>query len=259
LHAARAEPCADDRAALLEAARLDPDPLSRSVAVQALGALGGPEVAAGLVDLWPASDPATRQGIADAWAAKATYSAGGEARLLATLETQTGLVAIVAARGLVQNDSQYRAQALGALLRASRVGASDERRLAIGFLPLVDEGMAALVEAQASDDPSVSVAAAERLLAVAQKAAAAKARLRGLAQNSSLPVRRQAQLALARAGDRSVAPALEKSLSSSDPDERRHAALALLALGDYPKAATELADDVASVRTQVACAVLAER
>jgi hypothetical protein len=66
-------------------------------------------------------------------------------------------------------------------------------------------------------------------------------------------------MALARAADRSIVSALRKAQASADADERRHAALALLALGDYPTAATGLADDVARVRTQVACAVLAER
>lgn len=259
LYAARAEVCAEDRAALIEAARLDPDPLSRSVAVQALGALGGPEVVLALMDLWQASDAETRQGIVDAWATEPTYVAGGEARLLATVEKETGLVRVVAARGLLQNESQHAPLARNVLSKAARLGPSDERRLALGFLPLDTEGVKELEEAGKSDDPSVAVAAARRLLRVEEKRKAARARLVELAKNDSTPVRRQAEMALAHDGDRSVLPALEKAQSSPDAEERRHAALALLALGDYPTAATGLADDVARVRTQVACAVLAAK
>lgn len=259
LYAARAEPTDHDRAALLEAARLDPDPLSRSIAVQTLGALGGTDVVLALMDLWSVSDLETRQGIVDAWTTPASYEAGGEARLLSTLESESGLVAIVAARGLVQHESEHAPLAQQTLRRAASLGASDERRLAIGFLPLDGEGLAVLADALVSEDEGVSVAAARRLLAVDDRRKAALTRLRDLARSDSTSVRRQAEMALARAGDQSVAPALQKAQASSDPEERRHAALALLALGNYPFAATGLADDVAAVRTQVACAVLAQR
>ena len=61
---------------LLEAARLDPDPLLRSLAVRAVGAIGGQRAVLALKDLWAQSDGTTRETIVDAWAMPALYRAG---------------------------------------------------------------------------------------------------------------------------------------------------------------------------------------
>lgn len=258
LYAALAKPDPADLDVLAEAARLDPDPLARSVAVQALGANGGARAVELLVDLWGVSDLPTRQVIVDAWAKPATYGAGGEARLVTTMETESSLVRIVAARGLVSSGSSHAQQATQLLLRSAAMGPSDERRLALVFLPLEGEAEKALLDAQKGDDPEVAVTAATRLLNAPEHAKAAEQALRALAKNPSVAVRRQAESALARAGDRTLLPALQKGQSDKDPSEREHAALGLLSLGEFATAASTLADDVARVRTRVACAVLSD-
>jgi hypothetical protein len=212
-----------------------------------------------LIDLWGVSDLQTRQGIVDAWAKPDTYETGGEARLLSTMETDQGLVVVVAARGLVDNHSQHQRLAKSVLRRAVEFGPADERRLALAFLPLDEEGTQALVEAQKSEDESVSVDAAARLVELPSQRKGSLLVLRQRAKSHAPGVRMAAETALARALDRSVRDALEKGLQSKDAEERRHAAVALLSLGEYSSAAPGLTDDVARVRTQVACAVLAQR
>ena len=69
----------------------------------------------------------------------------------------------------------------------------------------------------------------------------------------------QARAALAAAGDAGVQKQLVDLLGSPKAHTRTVAAQGLLALGDYQKAATALADDDPGVRTAVACAVLAAR
>jgi HEAT repeat protein len=259
LHAALSEPDQHDLEALAEAARLDPDPLARSIAVQALGANGGQRAVELLADLWDVSDLATRQGIVEAWAKPKSFEAGGETRLLSTMETRGSFVAVIAAHGLLVSQSKHTEQAAHVLVRSAAVGPTEERRLALGWIPIAGEGEQALLDAQKSDDPAVSVVAATRLLSAAKHAKAAEEVLRRLAKNDSAPVRRQAQSTLAKKGDRSVLAALEQSQTAADPEERRHAALGLLSLGEYGKAAAALGDDVARVRTQVACATLVAR
>jgi hypothetical protein len=66
----------------------------------------------------------------------------------------------------------------------------------------------------------------------------------------------QAQAALAAAGDRGVVEQLVQQLEKGSSHRRRLAALSLLRLGLYDRAAPALADDDPAVRTDVACSVL---
>jgi hypothetical protein len=257
LYAARQEPSLAERDALLEAARLDPDPLVRSVAVQTLAALGDSSAVTALGDLWTRSDLALRQEIVDAYAHPASYAKGGEARLLATLETERGLPALVAARGLVRNESVHAPLAKAALLRAVESGPADERRLALRWVPLDAAGTSAVLAAMKSEDAMVSVIAAARLSGVDAQRSAGTNKLRALSTHSSPHVRAQAQAALAALGDKSIIKALKISQGDEISSVRREAALHLVTLGEFSTAATSLGDNVASVRTQVACAMLA--
>src|SRR5690606_16038029 len=118
-------------------------------------------------------DLPTRQGIVEAFARPKTREAGGMARLLSTMETEQGIVRVVAARGLMESESEHRGLARNVLTRAAEFGPADERRLALSWLPLDEDGKRVLLEAQKSEDASVSVAAAARLLAVPPHADAA--------------------------------------------------------------------------------------
>src|SRR5262249_54158437 len=63
---------AEDTSAVLEAARLDPHPLARTVAIRAAGAIGGERVVLALKDVWAGADEGSRHAIADAWATRAS-------------------------------------------------------------------------------------------------------------------------------------------------------------------------------------------
>lgn len=145
-----------DRAAVLEAARLDPHPLARTVAIRAAGALGGREVVLALRDLWVLSDEPGREAIAEAWAAPRALDAGGRAQLLWAISTQRGAPAIAAARGLVRAGGDGAGEAISVLLDAIRTSQSRDRVYAIRSAPLEDPAVrAALIEAQRDPDEAV--------------------------------------------------------------------------------------------------------
>ena len=100
------------------------------------------------------------------------------------------------------------------------------------------------------------VAALEKLTSVPAEHARAIAELKRLAKSSSAS--EQANLALARAGDASVAAKFRSDLASKDELRREAAGRALLALGDYANAATLLGDGSADVRVATACTILAK-
>ena len=102
LRAALEEPDLRDLDQLLEAARLDPDPLCRSIAARAVGNVGGERAVLGLKDLWAAADEETRLVLIEAWAMPAAFKAGGERELLKVSETSTGLPSVAAAGALLR-------------------------------------------------------------------------------------------------------------------------------------------------------------
>ena len=83
---------------LLESARLDPDPLNRSLAARAVGAVGGERAVLSLVDRWDRADEDTRLSIVEAWAMPRAYAAGGERELVKVAESGTHLPALSARR-----------------------------------------------------------------------------------------------------------------------------------------------------------------
>ena len=62
---------AEDLPAVLEAARLDPEPEARLMAIQAAGGIGTRDAVLALKDLWPRGDEEVRLAIVGAWAAAA--------------------------------------------------------------------------------------------------------------------------------------------------------------------------------------------
>ena len=67
LHSALEAQDPADLTVLLETARLDPDPMSRSIATRAVGMIGGAQASLGLEDLWPGADEAEELAIVEAW------------------------------------------------------------------------------------------------------------------------------------------------------------------------------------------------
>jgi hypothetical protein len=260
LHAALAARDPADLEELLEAARLDPDPLSQGLATRAAGAVGGERAVLALKDLFAKADETARTTIVEAWSEPRSYTAGGGRELLRLSESGTGPPALAAASALVRRGApSHAAVGKAVLIRAIRQGTTLERRLAIELAPLPDRAvLSSLDEAAKSEDLELRVLALTRLGDAPERREHARAALKKLAVktgNSAL----QAQRALADFGDSSIAPKLAQQLRARHPAERREGALALVQLGDWSRAAPALADDDPDVRTAVACRVLAAR
>jgi HEAT repeat protein len=249
----------DDLDPLLEAARLDPDSLSRSLATRAVGAVGGDRAVLALRDHWARADEPTRITIVDAWSMPATFNNGGEHELVTVAETKSGPVAISAADALARIHGASQATGVAVLIRAVKEGTEAERRLAIQLVPLDDADARGAVESATKDtDKEVRVMALARLAGDPKAKKTALDGLRDLAKSDD-DIGLQARAALAAAGDRGVKKQLVGLLVAEKARTRTVAAKGLLDLGEYPSAATALADDDPQVRTAVACAVLVHR
>jgi HEAT repeat protein len=256
LSAALAAPLPDDTEALFEAARLDPDPLSRSIAIRAFGALGGTDNVNRLDDLWAKADETTRVTLIDAWAMPAAARAGGEGKLLRIAETERGIPALSAAATLARGTGNAAHVGQAVLTRAVQQGTQDERRLAIRMLPLDDPDARKAVEKAAKDeDKDVQVMAWARLAGFSDTRATAVRQLATLATPDD-DIALQARVALAAAGEKSVLPQLTPLLTAKTARARLVAAEGLLSLGEGRRAATALADDDPWVRMRIACVIL---
>ena len=257
LRAALKQPNTPELQELIQVARLDPDPLNRSLAARAVGRIGGDDAVVGLVDLWARAEGPERIAIVDGFSARETFSTGGAAELGRVIESGPSLPAVTAAATLVaQGDPEQRGLALSILKVTIVEGDSKEQKAALRIAPLSDpEILEAVVEASKATDSFVRVAALSRLTAVDSKRGAALAALQELAAPDD-DVAVDARSALAQAKDPSVIPALEKQLQAPAPEQRQRAALDLVQLGQLPLAAAELADSAPSVRLRVACAML---
>lgn len=260
LAAAREAADPNDVEALLDAARRDPDPQARRRAVLALGALGGPRAVLGLADRWVIADEDLRTAIVAAWSLPASYATGGEGQLVRAAELSYGPPSIEAALVLARRGSGPAGLAAGVLLRALREGSLEERRLVLRRVPWATFGAAdAIREASRSGPDEVRVVALARLLDGPGTRAEALEPLRELSRSRNARVATQARAALAAGGDASVKPLLEADLKSPWSGQRQMAAFGLIRLGELDAAASALADDSPSVRTRVACRVLATR
>lgn len=254
--AAQAEPA--DVAALAEAARLDPDPDARSLAIRALGQIGNGAAVQALGDVYAGAAPEERREIVLAWSSPAAFVAGGGEQLEA-LAQEGGDDSVRAAIALV---SHPESSALGSatLLRAIEGDRPQQRLDAIAAAPWSDLALReAIGAARKHADPSTRVLALWRFVDAGAVDAAVAQELAQLATDTITPVGAVARAALARAGKADVKPALRADLAARAADRRTLAALALLELNDWSGAARALADDSPNVRRTVACRMLAER
>jgi HEAT repeat protein len=257
LAAARDAQDAADVDALLEAARQDPDPEVRARAVLALGEIGGTRAVLGLSDRWQRADDDLRLSIVQAWSLPASFGAGGQGELVRAAELSQGLPALAAALALAELHAGPPGLADGLLVRAIAEGSLEERRFALREVPWSVPGVPAAVLAASSAGPdAVRVVALARRLDAEGSKPETLTPLRELARSRSLVIALQARAALAAAGDASVKPLLQSDLKAPRAGQRRVAAYGLIRLGDFSSAASALADDSPSVRTQVACRVL---
>jgi len=248
--------------ALLESARVDPDPQSQTLAIRAVGALGGERAVLALKDLWAQADDLTRIAIVDAWTEPASFAAGGARELTLAAESGVGLAAVSASYALARAEGADSAVANARLRRDILDGSDDEKRLALSVAPMSSETEAAIAKAAKDASPELRVVALTRLTSVEARRSDALKALREIANakassNSELRAQGDARSALARLGDASVKTVLVKDLHDRDLDKRARAARALTSLGDYSNAATALGDDDANLRSEIACSVLA--
>ena len=258
LRAALESPDRADAAALLEVARLDPNPLAQAIAARATGGMESADVVLALRDRYATADEGLRQSIVDAWGRPPLAKAGGRRELIAVAENQRGAYAIEAGALLLQMGGDAEARAIGkrALLRAIGDGLSRDRVLAIGRAPIAESDVMQALRAAARDpDVPVKVAALKRLADVVETRTEAWAELRKLAEGGA----REALFALARAGDPAAVERVSKELAKADPEARLAAMNVLIAARRFAIAADLLADANAGVRMRASCAVLSAR
>jgi len=248
---------AKDRTALLEVSRLDPDPMSRSRAYQALGSLGGKSVMTALSDRFQAGDEAIRLAIVDAWGRPGLYDAGGRKRLSRLMSHDSGYVALHAASLLARDeDKSLRNRSLTRLETFTQEGTLGEKRLALRLLPGGRvETTRLLLKLRNDEDPEVAVIAWARLLGNKKVKSDARKALIEWAK-SDAPVAYQARAALAATADESVHSLLARQVRDTDPGTRRVAGYGLLRLGAWNEMAQLLGDKDADVRRPVACRAL---
>jgi hypothetical protein len=247
-----------DRRPLLEVARLDPNPLARSLALRGVGGIADADVVLALRDLYPRSDENLRQSIVDAWGQKEAAAAGGIREIIRIAETERGSPSIEAGRVLLHftNDAEAPATGTRAILRSIGEGLTRDRVLAISDAPIADPRVVeALRKAATSADPAVKTAALSRLLESRAAHDEALRTLDALAKSGS----HEATYALARAGDRAAARTVAKDLVAPEPEARLEAGRVLVGAGQLAEAADLFADADAHVRMTAACTVLGWR
>lgn len=253
-----------DADALAEAARLDPYPLARSLAVRAIArTASGERAVLMLKDLWIRADDDIRQSIADAWAQERTIDAGGRRELWWAAEHHHGAPSIAAAAALARWKGEGWEEAIGVLARAIASGATSDRVFAIGVAPAheapVEEALRKAIDDQ---DSAVVVAVAWRLLSGIGRDTAEekdrKALITKLMEYAKTSTTRgfQAQKALAKTGAREVLPLLDKQIALKDTRARETVGVAFVELGELAKAAPLVADGDLGVRSAVACALI---
>lgn len=256
-----AEPA--DVEALLEVARVDPEPLAQSLALRALGRIGGDRVSLALADRYVTADETLRQGIVAAWSSPACFDAGGRTELLRVADGE-GAPAIAAAHALVSHGGAGAADATARLARAIDEGLSRDRLYALAVAPLRDAGVAKAVRAAAEDaDEPVRIAALSRLYEASAAEGGANAAERKSAEVELLRVgeadtasARTARRALALAHHPRLLPWLTRDAASRDASKRAEAGELFVELGDLAQAAALTLDGELLVRARVACAVL---
>ncbi|MBK8252586.1 MAG: hypothetical protein IPK82_07950 [Polyangiaceae bacterium] len=249
---------------LADAARLDPYPLARTLAIRAIARTAmGERAVLTLRDLWTRADDDARQSIADAWATERIIDAGGRRELWWAAEHHHGAPAIAAAAALARFKGDGWSEAIGVLARAIESGDTKDRVFAIGVAPAHEQVIEeALRKAIDDKDDAVVVAVAWRLLSgVGRNTVEEKDRKALVAKlleyaKSSTTRGFQAQKALAKTGVREVLPLLDKQIKLADTRARETTGVAYVDLGEAAKAAPLIADKDLGVRAAVACALV---
>src|SRR5690606_35436105 len=157
---------------LFEAARLDPDRVSRRFASEAIGEFGSGADVARLRELWSSGDEAERLVLVDVWAR--TKAVEAERQLTWVLSSQTGLRRLSAAAALLRRHAgEVRQWAEEVLSSAIESGPVEESRHAIEVAPSNRKLEAAIRTAAKNTDEARAVGAAIALTKSKSDASAA--------------------------------------------------------------------------------------
>ncbi len=240
---------------VLAASRLDPDPQTRRLAIHALGALGTYRAMVALQDRWTAGTTAVRIAVVEAWSSGPAYANGGR-EALERVALGRGRPAVAAVVALLRARRAPPGWANDVLARMLEQGTEDEQLTALTAADAAHERTTeALLKIAAEASPRVQLAAQNALLRNATHRPEARARLLAAAKKSD-PLAVAARTYLAKAGDVTVVPMLEKQLTSRKAVERVGAAVALTGLGLQHKAVDALLETRPSDRLTVACAMV---
>jgi hypothetical protein len=264
---------------VLAAARLDPDPDVRFVAIEAAGRIGTRETVLGLKDVWNDIDHEGKLAIVAAWAEawRRPYLEGDEVKcqpldlhpsceawgqLQRISDEGNGMPALLASLELIHDVSPAEAKvtegnAAAVVERLIDKAAPRVRIEAIESAPLGWAHLLEAIVAAAKDNEDVVVVAAlSRMLEVGDKERAdALTKLKKLVSQKGA-VGEAAALALARAGDKAAVARLEKEAKSASREQRIKAARAFAEMGDAAHALALLGDASVEVRTATSCAIM---
>jgi hypothetical protein len=267
-----------DSEALLEVARVDPEPMIRTEAVRALAQLaphGRVDLANRLRDLWATADDPLREDIAFAWSSPDLYATGGREALRLHIAQTSGPGAVEASWAVLRDwekrDREMVQLATGHVVRAIESGSQPRRMQAIAVArvnprctksptSICDDPAAdmleAIVKASQEDDAEIRVSALSRLLENPKHKGESIKQLEVVAGQKGHPLQSRAKFALASAGHVKVQAWVEEDLTAGDAHTKLAAASALSAMGRSARAAPLLADADAAVRTRAACALI---
>lgn len=264
LRASRDARAVADLPALFEAARLDPDRVSRKFALEALATVVDAAYVARLRELWAAADEEERLEIVNVWASARGFSVGGQQQLAWVLSTDKGKAALAAAAALLEQRAEpVAAWAEETLAAAIGGGPVEESRFALQVAPRRPKVNLAIQKAMLDGDEARAVGAAIVASKSNESAPAAIKRLKELRESANVEVATPASLALAAIGDPKAVAWLDAQLSAKNPESRLAAGVSRFADGTdanaAAKAASLLADSDASVRVRFACWALRDR
>lgn len=276
--------------ALFEAARVDPAPSVRHLALRAaVGVVAGrrrlvlegrergasasersaTEAAVQaldrLRDAWTQGDRGVRDDVASGFAVTPFYELGGRDALRSRL-AEGGpdrlLLASAVLRGAPSRadaeDQYLRQSAARMAVGALREGSTLERSFAVALVAPEGEGLDALRETSRDADREVALSALGRLLRVPAEADRARVELvRAAGKKDDDRYAPRARGLLAGAGYLPVQLWLEEQAAGPDAGLRLRAAAGLAALGRVARVAPLLTDPDADLRMRVACLVLA--
>ena len=245
---------------LLEIARLDPDPITRSHAILTLGTYKSERVSGALHDRFMKMDEALRLAVVQAWGTPELYAHGGQKELERLVAHNTGLEVVAAASILARDLApEVKNPAMTRMIRFMNEGTTDEQRLALIMMPVSSvDTTSALIEKTHAEDTQVAIIAWSRLLSHPTFQKRAEDQLTTLATSSPDPsLVLQAEAALAAGGSIKVEPLLKNRLGDKDPSIRKVSGIGLVRLGLIAEAAALLADEDADVRRTIACRISA--